>query len=245
VQEGGTIMKAVFFRGRTASPRISPTGRRQFFHFSCHLLCGTPQKTSQRITADSRIKKLQNNDQERTKRMTNIFNERIKRICITKTKGVIAGTAMIGTLLVTPSLLPPLVAPAAAAEAIPAITRESNHKLVKTLYFPDDICGPRGGWTTFVVTDHLIVTDLGDSLHVVFGEHGTYSTIFDDPAIENYSSQFTDAQHFNITRGGTVVFTEQFHDFPGTIRIQVRIVFVEVGGEVHVERFFESVTGCP
>jgi len=177
--------------------------------------------------------------------MTNIFNKMIERITITKTKGVILGTAITGTLLVTASLLPALVAPAAAAGARPAITRESNHKLVKTLYFPDDICGARAGWTTVEVTDHLVVTDLGDSLHVVFGEHGTYSTIFDDPAIEDYNSQFTDAQHFNITRGGTVVFTEQFHDFPGTIRIQVRIVFVEVGGEVHVDRFFEGVTGCP
>jgi hypothetical protein len=65
---------------------------------------------------------------------------------------------------------------------------------------------------TLTWTDHLLVTDLGDSLHVVFGEQGTYATDFDDPAIEDYTSQFTDAEHFNITCGGTVVYTVQFHD---------------------------------
>ena len=123
--------------------------------------------------------------------------------------------------------------------------RESNHKFVNTVYFPDDICGPRAGWTTFVVTDHLVVTDLGDSVHVVFGENGRYTTDLDDPAFADYSSQFTDAFHFNLTRGGTEVATEQFHDFPGTIRIRVHINFVAVDGEVRVDRESLSVTGCP
>jgi hypothetical protein len=177
--------------------------------------------------------------------MINMLNKKSERPVLTKNKGVILGTVIAGALIGAVALLPAFVEPASAAGARPVITRESQHKFVKTLYFPDDICGPRAGWTTFVVTDHLVTTDLGDSIHVVFEEHGTYSVDYDDLAIEDLTSQFTDAQHFNITRGGTVVYTEQFHDFPGTIRIKVHLVFVEVDGEVRVDRIVDSVTGCP
>jgi hypothetical protein len=134
---------------------------------------------------------------------------------------------------------------AGSASAAVIHTKQSTRDVVRTEYFPDDICGPRAGWTTFVTSSHLVVTDLGDSVHVAFGERGTYSTDFDDPSIPDYTSRFTDAQHFNITRGGTVVFTEQWRDFPGTIRIHEHIVFVEVDGDVRIDSDVLSVTGCP
>ena len=80
---------------------------------------------------------------------------------------------------------------------------------------------------------------------MVFGESGRYETDFDDPSIEDYSSQFTEAGHFNITPGGVVVYTMQFHDFPGTIDIRQHVVFVESNGSVKVERDDLTVTGCP
>ena len=87
--------------------------------------------------------------------------------------------------------------------------------------------------------------DLGDSLHVSYTETGSYATDFDDPAIDDYASQFTEAQHFNLTRGGTVTWTEQFHDFPGTIQIKSHVTFVEVDGEARVDLSTLEVTGCP
>jgi len=134
---------------------------------------------------------------------------------------------------------------AGTASAAVSHTKQSTRNVVTTEHFPDDICGPRAAWWTFVSSSHLVVTDLGDSIHVVYGETGTYSADFDDPSIPDYTSRFTDAQHFNITRGGTVVFTEQWRDFPGTIQIHEHIVFVEVDGDVRIDSDVLSVTGCP
>jgi hypothetical protein len=134
---------------------------------------------------------------------------------------------------------------AGTAAAAVSHTHDSTRDVVRTEYFPDDICGPRAGWTTFVTSTHLVITDLGDSIHVAYGERGTYTTDFDDPSIADYSSRFTDAQHFNVTRGGTVQFTEQWRDFPGTIRIHEHIVFVEVDGDVRIDRDEVTFTGCP
>jgi hypothetical protein len=124
-------------------------------------------------------------------------------------------------------------------------TRDSAQKETYSVYFPDDICGPRAGWTTFVLTRLLHITDLGDSLHATAIDTGRYSTDFDDPAIEDYESQFTEALHFNLTRGGTTTFSYQFHDFPGDITIRGHTVFVEVEGLVKVDRESFVFDGCP
>lgn len=153
-----------------------------------------------------------------------------------RTRWTPLGLALAGVMLVT--------APVSAADPVTHV-HESGKKEIHTEYFPDDICGPRAGWTTFVVTWRFHITDLGDSLHVNAGETGRYTTDFDDPAIEDYKSQFTEAVSFNITRGGTVTFNLQFHDFPGDIKIHVKLVFVEVGGQVMVERDVLRVEGCP
>ena len=140
-----------------------------------------------------------------------------------------------------------LVVPAVAASAEPPTRfKEIVHKFVHTQVFGDDICGDRSGEDTFTVTSRFIATDFGDgTINVVYGETGTYNTDFDDPNIEDHTSQFTEAGHFRLTRGGTVTWTEQFHDFPGTIRIHTQVVVVEVEGQIKVDREVLSVTGCP
>jgi hypothetical protein len=136
-------------------------------------------------------------------------------------------------------------APVQAAGSKPSIDRTIVHKEVKVEAFPDDICGDRANTTTITTTWRFIVKDSGNGLSVVFGETGRYVTEFDDPSIEDYASQFTEAGHFAITPGGTVVYSSQFHDFPGTIDIHERVVFVESHGTVKVDRYDLTVTGCP
>lgn len=153
-----------------------------------------------------------------------------------RTQSAALGLALAGVML--------LAAPVSAASPV-THTRDSAQKEVYSVYFPDDICGPRAGWTTFVLTRVLHVTDLGDSVHITAIDTGRYTTDFDDPAIDDYKSQFTEALHFNLTRGGTVTFNYEFHDFPGDITIQGQNVFVEVDGEVLVDREVFRVDGCP
>lgn len=138
------------------------------------------------------------------------------------------------------------VAPVAAAESPVAHSYFSGHKEVSRVYYPDDICGPRAGWTEYVVTWHAVITELSDgAFNWVYGETGTYHTDFDDPAIPSYDSQFTEAQHGTATAGDTEIFTIQFHDFPGTITIHEQLLFVQVGDEIQLDRYVLRVDGCP
>ena len=150
-------------------------------------------------------------------------------------------TMGLATLLATLGL----TANAGLAAAAVTHTHTSERNVVSTEYFPDDICGPRAGWTTFTSSDKLVVTDLGDSVHVTFTEHGTYVTDFDDPAIADYASSFTGAVQFNLTRGGTITLSNQWRDFPGTIQIHEHITFVQVGDDIRIDRDELTVTGCP
>ena len=138
-----------------------------------------------------------------------------------------------------------LSATSATAWAAPLQTRDGGHHEVSTVYYPDDICGPRSGWTTWDVTWHLRVTDLGDAFQATYTETGKYSTDLDDPAFQDYTSQYTEVVHFTGTRGGAAINVVQFHDFPGTIRIRARLVFVANDTGVHVDRDILEVTGCP
>ena len=153
-----------------------------------------------------------------------------------RTRSTALGLALAGVTL--------LAAPVAAASPV-THTHDSAKKEVTTLYFPDDICGPRAGLTTFVETWRLHITDLGDSVHFTAGETGWYTTDFDDPATEAYRAQYTEAVSFNVTRGGTVTFNLEFHDFPGDITIHEQMVFVEVDGTIRVDRLVLRVDGCP
>jgi hypothetical protein len=121
-----------------------------------------------------------------------------------------------------------------------------GHHVIKTEYFPDDICGPRSGWTTFDETFHLRYTQLPDGSYTFSHvETGTYHTDFDDPTIPSYDSQFTEADHGTVTPGETSIYTSEFHDFPGTITIREHIVFVQVGDEVRIDQDVLTVDGCP
>jgi hypothetical protein len=136
--------------------------------------------------------------------------------------------------------------PAAAGQGPVQHAGGSSHKVVDLTYHPDDICGPRSGWTETTVTSQWKYTELPDgSFNFVFVETGTYHTDFDDPAIPSYDSQFTGAEHGTITRGGTSIHTSQWHDFPGTITIFEQILFVQVGDVVKLDRDDLRVDGCP
>jgi hypothetical protein len=153
-----------------------------------------------------------------------------------RTESAALGLALAGVML--------LATPVSAASPV-THTRDSAQKEVYSVYFPDDVCGPRAGWSTFVLTRVLHIVDMGDSVHLTAIDTGRYTTDFDDPAIEDYKSQFTEALHFNLTRGGTVTFNYEFHDFPGDITIRGQTVFVEHDGVVLVDREVFRVDGCP
>lgn len=112
--------------------------------------------------------------------------------------------------------------------------------------FPDDICGPRANTVTWTIrTQALHWTEQPDgTFNVQFTQTGTYHVNFDDPAIADQESQFTDAIHHVATPAGVEVFNETFHDFPTGIRIWVRIHATLVDGDLVVERVAERVTGC-
>jgi hypothetical protein len=119
-------------------------------------------------------------------------------------------------------------------------------KEVALEYFPDDICGPRAGWTQFVTTYQWKYDELPDgSFNFVYVETGTYHTDFDDPSIPSEDSQFTGAQHGTLTRGGTQIYTSQWHDFPGSITIHEQVLFVQVDDEIQLDRYILRVDGCP
>jgi hypothetical protein len=146
------------------------------------------------------------------------------------------GTALVLTLLAAPT--------AAASPVLHA--GESAHREASTVYYPDDICGPRSGWTDYIATFQWKYTERADgTFNFVYVENGTYHTDFDDPTIPSYDSQFTGTQHGTVTRGGTAIFTSQWHDFPGSITIREQIIFVQVGDEVRLDRDILVVDGCP
>ena len=136
-------------------------------------------------------------------------------------------------------------APVAAAGSKVDHVREFRHHKIREVYYPDDICGARSGWTTYDITWHLVVTNLGDDYHASYVETGTYTTDLDDPAFDDYTSQFTEAVHVNLTRGGTSATAVLFHDFPGTVTIKTQAVLIVVDGEVRVDRQVFDVSGCP
>ena len=139
-----------------------------------------------------------------------------------------------------------LVAAPVAARSPVVTFRDSGHMEVARVYYDDDICGPRSGWTDYVVSWHAQLTEISDGVfNWVYGETGTYHTDFDDPSIPDYDSQFTEAQHGTMTMGNTGIFTVQFHDFPGTITIHEQYLFVRVGDQIKLDRYTLRVDGCP
>jgi hypothetical protein len=126
--------------------------------------------------------------------------------------------------------------PAAYAET-PTITREIRHAFSLVQHFPD--AGPGCPAATEYATgnDHLVIVETDDSLHVTFGETFRILVVHDDPTIPSYERQGTDALHVNLTKSGTEVFTESFHDFAlPDFKLAYFRTFVYANGDVRVDR---------
>ncbi len=149
-------------------------------------------------------------------------------------------------LCVLAGLLALLAVPAHAA-APAEKTTVVVHGLTYSLFFPDDICGPRAGTTTFTIrTQVLHLTEEQDgTFNGTYVDTGTYHVDFVDPAIADQDSQFTTTVHHTFTPGGVEVLTTTFHDFPTGIRIWVRFHGTAVDGRIIIEREVFKVTGCP
>jgi hypothetical protein len=132
------------------------------------------------------------------------------------------------------------MAPAASAEP-PTITREIRHAFSTVQHFPD--AGPGCPAATEYATgnDHLVIVEMGDSLHVTFGETFRILVVFDDPALGSFERQGTDALVFNLTKSGTEVFTESFHDFAPDFRVAYYRTFVYANGDIRVDRAFDRI----
>lgn len=159
------------------------------------------------------------------------------------TKVMRAAVRMSLGLAIALSLVAPV--PVSAATPVSHGWGGARHE-VSSVYASDDICGPRAGWTQYVVTYQWKYTERPDgSFNFSYVETGTYHSDFDDPTIPSYDSQFTGAEHGTITRGGTQIYTNQWHDFPGSITIYEQTLFVQVGDEVKLDRYQLRVDGCP
>jgi hypothetical protein len=126
--------------------------------------------------------------------------------------------------------------PTAYAEP-PTITREIRHAFSTVQHFPD--AGPGCPANTEYATgnDHLVIVETDDSVHVSFGETFRILVVFDDPTIPSFERKGTDALHFNLTKSGTEVFTESFHDFsPPDFKVDYYRTFVYANGDVRVDR---------
>jgi hypothetical protein len=136
-------------------------------------------------------------------------------------------------------------APTAHA-ATPEITRVIRHAFSTVQHFdPIPECGFPGATEYATGNDHLVIVDQGDSLHVTFGETFHILEVPDDPAFPTIERQGTDALHFNLIKGGTVVtFSESFHDFASQDdannfrKIDYYRTFVSTGDDVRVDREF-------
>ena len=156
-------------------------------------------------------------------------------------------TARFARLLFVLAGLSALLAVSAQAAAPAQKTTVVVHGLTYSLYFPDDICGPRAATATFTVRTRVIHATEGQdgSFNVTFVDTGTYQVDFVDPTIADQDSQFTSFVHHAFTRGEVEVLTEAFHDFPTGVRIWERFHATVVAGRIVIEREVFKVTGCP
>ena len=129
--------------------------------------------------------------------------------------------------------------PATASQ--PQVTHEVTH-FEKSQHFdanPD--CGAPVGVTEYGTgTEHLVVVEDGDTLHVTYGEQFRIVEVSDDPSISPVVRHGSDALSFQIVNGGAVeIFHESFHDQPTSWgNIGFTTTFVAVDGQVKVDHFF-------
>jgi hypothetical protein len=140
----------------------------------------------------------------------------------------------------------PLLAVALPADASDART-VVTHGFTHTEFFPDDICGERASTVTFTETlSQWKFVERADGtwsyrdVAVV-----TYDVDFVDPELSDYSGRLTEANHYILTPGDTLVVANTFHDFGGDLRIWERLNLKVVKGDVVVDREIIKVAGCP
>ena len=133
-----------------------------------------------------------------------------------------------------------------AAPAFAAVrpTVERNIHFEEVQYFPGSDCGP-GSTEIATGNSHMVVVDDGTMLHVQFTETFQVQMIWDDPTMPDGYRQGTDALTFQLTRNGTQVFHESFHDFGpapflggADAHIQFFATFVAKDGVVRVDHSF-------
>ena len=134
-----------------------------------------------------------------------------------------------------------LAAPAMAGEG-PTVTTVISHEDEVNVIPADPDCGaPVATTETQEGTERLHIVESEDDFHFVAGEAVWITGAWDDPALgAPPPRQVTDAVVFHsINDGEVVVFHESFHD-NGTLwgDIAVHEAYVEVNGDVKVERFF-------
>lgn len=142
--------------------------------------------------------------------------------------------------LVILTAVPPVRA--AAAEG-PVITREVRHAFSTVQHFdPIPECGFPGATEYATGNDHLIIVDMGDSVHVTFMETFRVLEVPDDPSFPTIERKGTDTIHFNLTKSGTETFSESYHEFASKEgennfwKIGYFRTFVSVGDDVRVDR---------
>ncbi len=146
-------------------------------------------------------------------------------------------TARFIPLLFAMAGLVALLAVPTRAAAPAAKTAVVVHGLTYSMFFPDDICGPRAGTTTFTIRTQVLraTEDPEGTFNVTFVDTGTYHVDFVEPAIADQGSQFTHTAHHAFTPGEVEIFNLTFHDFPTGIKIWERVhaTFVNEQGELN------------
>ena len=122
-----------------------------------------------------------------------------------------------------------------------------QHNITGSIYFADDICGPRSGFATYTVTvtqqQFVELADGSWSYRTV--ELISYSGDYDDPALPDVTGRLTAVYKYNLTPGDTFIASEPFHEFFGDVKIWWKYHLTIVDGEPVVERFVVDWTGCP
>lgn len=140
-------------------------------------------------------------------------------------------------------------APTGAAATPPLTWTTVQHNTTPpVVYFPDDICGPRASYETWVNTvevNHLTALDDG-SFHFVDFETGYVYVDYVDPATPDVRQSRTETFNVNLTPGGVYTQNSTFRLRDGNnLTIRARYTLVLVDDTPKVERDVLVVGGCP
>jgi len=131
------------------------------------------------------------------------------------------------------------------AAGVTTVTIVDKFTIVQTVD-PWPPCNDFGGSTdTSTGIEHLHYTDLGDSVAVSYDETFWVTVVPTRPTEATYKRQGTDAWAFHLTKNGSVLFHESFHDNGVTFdngqthqMLRFYTTFVYVNGAVLVDHNF-------